>query len=607
MKLSARIAIVVTLASVLPLLVSSVFATRIATQNAVKSSEEILVRDASAMATFVETWTSGQVDALRGWTVPFRLGENPALQESLLRAILLAMPTVVSTVLVDSDGFPVGPAQFVTGEGRQIGDVRPVVTRARAESVVPRLPLSEALEARHAADLAGVAVATGDAVGEPYWPDGSNVPSLPMAVAGPHDTELVLGAEVSLADVGRLLAGQTTKDHAVALFSKKGTAVLGGQHRLLDPQRLIPLMGTGADSSFSYELADGTGVRGALARVPSTEWTVVVAEPAAIVDATSAEIRRRTVQVLVVAMLLALGLGAVVSRTLVGPVVDLRDSALAMAEGDIGRQVAVESTDELGQLGQAFNHMSRRIQADQVAIQEKNARIEAFNEELQQRIDQRTRELLEVQARLVQSGQLAAVAQLGAGLAHELNNPLSAILGLSQVLRARNPADPLLQRVEEQAARCREVVAAMLRLSAGEVDSGDTRVLDYVVVVREAMDLASAAFRQRGVALVLQEATEPAQIRVDPVTGGRVLAQILNALRAGLVEGASLTLSVRATDADAILEMTPDRPIALEGAKDDWMASGMNLWVARNLLDRMGARLEEDRLGWRVIFPRCAP
>jgi len=546
------------------------------------------------MATFVETWTSGQLDALRGWTVPFQLGENPALQQSLLRAIVLAMPTVVSAVLVDGDGFPVTPPQVVEGSP---------LSRARAEAVVPRLPLSGALEARQLATQAGLLHATGEAVGEPFWPDGTSTPSLPMAVAGPHDVGLVLGAEVSLADVERLLKGQTTDEHAVALFSKQGRAVLGVEHPLLDPERLQPLLESGVDSSFNYALGNGERVRGAMAKVPSTDWTVVVVEPAAIAEAASDEIRWRTGQILVVAILLALALGQVVARTLVVPVHELRDSALAVAEGEFGRQVPVHSGDEMGELAQAFNHMSKRILADQEAIREKNARIEAFNEELQQRIDERTRELTEAQARLVQSGQLAAVAQLGAGLAHELNNPLSGILGGTQVLRMRHPGEPLLQRVEEQAIRCREVVATMLRLSAGEVDSGEARVIDFRVVVREAVDLAMAAFRQRGVALVLQEAAEPIQVKVDPVATGRLLAQILHVLRAGLGEGASLTVSMP-SGSRAVLEMTPDRPLALEAVKDDWMASGMNLWVARHLLDRMGAELEEDPLGWRVRFAR---
>src|SRR4030095_4153924 len=104
-------------------------------------------------------------------------------------------------------------------------------------------------------------------------------------------------------------------------------------------------------------------------------------------------------------------------------------------------------------------------------IDQKNREIEAFNVELQKRLDERTRELEEAQVLLIRSARLSAVGQMGAGLAHELNNPLAGILGMVQVVLTRHrgqPDEALLRVIEEQAQRCSQIVAHLLRFSRPE-------------------------------------------------------------------------------------------------------------------------------------------
>lgn len=619
MRLSAQLATVIALASIAGIGVTGVFAMRVSVDNASAQSREILLRDATGIATFVETWTSGQIDALGGWTVPFRLGDSRPLQENLLGAVLQAMPSVVTVVLVDPDGFRIAtPPPEVVDQLVAAGDLRPLATPGRSELVVGRLPLSEALEARRLQRQDGVSLATGYAVGEPYLPDGTRTPSIPLAIAGPRDENLILGAEITLAEVERLLEGQSSPEHGVALLSATGRPILGGGHPLVDPQ-LLRAAGAliGAESTYvEYDLANGRGVRGWLATVHSTGWTVVVVEPAEVAEATSRDIRRQTTQVLVVSILLAVAVGLVVARSLSQPVRELRDSALAVADGELGRRVDADRQDELGELAKAFNHMSGRLAANAQEIASQQAEIAAFNRELQQRVDERTRDLAEAQTRLVESGQLAAVAELGAGMAHELNNPLAAILGLAQVLRVRakgSPEEAQIARIEEQAGRCRDVVATMLRLSTGDMDPQAAPVVDLRPVLREVVGLVAGPFRQRGVTLDLEDAEIPLRAKVDPVAASRILAQILNSLRAGLDEGATLRISAQQGAPErgrgrVELCFVPDRPVAAGSARDDWRASGLGFWVARHLLDQVGGRLYEPSEGslvWRISLPEA--
>jgi two-component system NtrC family sensor kinase len=97
------------------------------------------------------------------------------------------------------------------------------------------------------------------------------------------------------------------------------------------------------------------------------------------------------------------------------------------------------------------------------------AKVKAFNEELEQRVEERTKELEETQAQLIQSEKLASIGQLAAGVAHEINNPLGVILGFTQViLRKLQETDPLckpLSSIEREGLRCKKIIQGLLDFS----------------------------------------------------------------------------------------------------------------------------------------------
>jgi two-component system NtrC family sensor kinase len=105
--------------------------------------------------------------------------------------------------------------------------------------------------------------------------------------------------------------------------------------------------------------------------------------------------------------------------------------------------------------------------------------IEEYNRTLEQKIVQRTMELEDAQAQLLQSEKMSAIGQLAAGVAHELNNPLGGILGYAQIalekmkkVDAINPIraelanyERYLTEIEKQARRCKNIVQNLLRFS----------------------------------------------------------------------------------------------------------------------------------------------
>lgn len=146
-------------------------------------------------------------------------------------------------------------------------------------------------------------------------------------------------------------------------------------------------------------------------------------------------------------LLSAAVLGVGLSRRVTRNLERLSDTAKEIGQGRFDVHVDVDSRDEIGTLASSFNDMASELKA-------------------------RERALLESQAQLVQSEKLAAFGQLGAGIAHEVKNPLAGILGYVQLsLRKLDPETPLhanLKIVEKETKRCRTIIDNLLKFTRQE-------------------------------------------------------------------------------------------------------------------------------------------
>jgi signal transduction histidine kinase len=153
-------------------------------------------------------------------------------------------------------------------------------------------------------------------------------------------------------------------------------------------------------------------------------------------------------------LLVALGLllasavaGLVWSRRITRPMEILSRATGEVAKGHFDIQVQVKSKDEIGTLASSFNHMASELKDRESALHE-------------------------AQAQLVQSEKLAAVGQLGAGIAHEVKNPLAGILGCAQLSLRDAPQGTLLaknlQLIEKETKRCKMIIENLLKFARQE-------------------------------------------------------------------------------------------------------------------------------------------
>jgi signal transduction histidine kinase len=174
--------------------------------------------------------------------------------------------------------------------------------------------------------------------------------------------------------------------------------------------------------------------------------------------------------------------------------------------------------------------------------------------------------LRRLQAQLVQSEKLASLGQLVGGAAHELNNPLTAMLGYSDLLSASPLTGEqrlLAEKIGHQARRTKSLVSSLLSF-AKQVPTEKT-LLDINAMAQTAVKLCQPQLRARNIQVRTELASDLPQILGDSNQLLQVCMHISNnAVHAMAEKGGVLTVSTRRQENFAVLEFSDDGPGAQE-------------------------------------------
>lgn len=144
------------------------------------------------------------------------------------------------------------------------------------------------------------------------------------------------------------------------------------------------------------------------------------------------------------------------------PVNELLRHTARLAQGQLDCEMAPASNDELGDLMRAFQLMTNNLR------QARND-LEEWGRTLEVKVKERTEQIQQMQVQLVQTEKLASLGELVAGIAHEINNPLSGILIFSSLVAKDKRLDPALHQdmetISSEAQRCAGIVKGLLEFA----------------------------------------------------------------------------------------------------------------------------------------------
>jgi len=167
--------------------------------------------------------------------------------------------------------------------------------------------------------------------------------------------------------------------------------------------------------------------------------------------------------------------GAFLRRRLVGPMERLSEDAQRVAEGDYLHRAEPFESLELEQVRLSMNAMADRLVSDQQRLADNVQSLEETNQEL-----------IRVRDQVVHSARLASVGTLAAGIAHEVGNPLGAIIAYTDVARARVLRDggdaDLLDSIRGEALRIDRIVRGLLDYARPRGDRAEPQAPAEVLV-----------------------------------------------------------------------------------------------------------------------------
>lgn len=305
------------------------------------------------------------------------------------------------------------------------------------------------------------------------------------------------------------------------------------------------------------------------------------------------------VLVCVLLILLFIALMVLTKHFIIAPVQRIIKHQRRIASGDLGGYIQVRTKDELGLLATGANEMTDSLRQSQQEVQ-------AWANTLEDKVQERTKKIREMQGNLARSERLASLGKLVAGIAHEINNPLTGILTYSSMAEEREDIDPQLrqdlQTITHETQRCAEIVRGLLDFGRESIPSKKFTSIDNLIDRTLALVEHQAIFQD--IHINRNYAEGMPEIEVDPNQLEQVFMNMfLNAAHA-MPEGGELNIDTW-QDGDKLMiavsdtgsGISPDNMAKIFDpffSTKDQQGTGLGLSVSYGIIKNHGGTIEVE-------------
>jgi two-component system NtrC family sensor kinase len=202
--------------------------------------------------------------------------------------------------------------------------------------------------------------------------------------------------------------------------------------------------------------------------------------------------------------------------------------------------IPVRSDDEFGRLASSFNAMTVALRNSQLELRE-------WGHTLEQKVEKRTQELRIAEAESARTEKLASVGLLAAGIAHELNNPLTGVLTFTTLLRKKMPDGSMdaedLDLVIRETKRCAAIIRRLLDFAREKTPEKKFTDLNQVIEDTVRIIERPASFRDVEIAMELDR--DLPQVWVDADLIKQVVMNILVNAQHAIEHEGNITIRTR--------------------------------------------------------------
>ena len=335
-------------------------------------------------------------------------------------------------------------------------------------------------------------------------------------------------------------------------------------------------------------------------------------------DGPFAQARQQTFAIVVGLFALAMGVAAIFAviwaRRVFRPIERMHTTMHAIERGDADARVGeVESEDELGVVAAHFDQLLDRLQAQAESLKRWGDSLDAKVAERTAELEQAVADLRAAQSQLVMNEKMAAIGQLTAGVAHEINNPIAVIQGNLDVLRdilgpAAAPVAPEIRLIHEQVHRIRLIVTKLLQFARPQDYVGYLEPVAPAPLIQDSLVLVGHLLKKGNIAIE-QHLDSTRNVLCNRNELQQVLINLMvNAIQA-MPDGGVLTLAAEDWDEadmpiDLRLAVTDSGPGVSDEDRERLFkpfftagkpgGTGLGLWVSQSLVERYGGKITVD-------------